>query len=104
MENTILSVKYTDCPNLFVDITEFSVDKHMDHRRGSNFFRYDIIEFKPEHKKCFEDVPNFEDYLGFWKTDTIIWDDNNGFDGETYSELTRVKQEEIISYKWVNHE
>jgi hypothetical protein len=97
----ITTVKYADCPDLFSDIVEFSIDEHMDHRRGANFFRYDIIEFKPEHKQYFSDMKNFEDYLGTWKTNTIIWDDNNGFDGETYSELTRVEQKEKVTYEWV---
>lgn len=96
----IKKVTYKDCPELFEDITEFSVHSEQNHRRGSNFFRTDIIEFKADDKEYFQEVENFEDYIGFWKTNEVIWDSEYGFDN-TFSELTRVEKrvkivEEII--------
>ena len=96
-------VTYQDEPSLFDDIAEFSIDSDMDHRRGSNFYRTDIIEFEPEHKQYFPDVEDFDKYLGTWRTNTVIWDDNYGFD-ETFSELTRVEKKEKITYEWVTVE
>lgn len=95
----IKRVTYEEQPDLFEEITEFSIDSIMDHRRGSNFYREDIIEFTEEHKQYFETVTNFQDYIGTWKTNNVIWDDNYGFD-ESFSELTRVKKKEIITYEW----
>ncbi len=94
-------VTYNEEPNLFNDITEFSIDSIQKHRRGSNFYREDIIEFKEEHKRYFPEVENFEQYLGTWRTNNVIWDDNYGFE-DTFSELTRVEKREKISYEWVN--
>lgn len=96
----INKVTYKEEPNLFEDITEFSIDSIADHRRGSSFYREDIIEFKIEHKEYFPEVENFEQYLGTWKTNSVIWDDNYGFDDE-FSELTRVEKKEITTYEWV---
>jgi hypothetical protein len=93
-------VTYKDEPTLFDDILEFSIDSDMDHRRGSNFYRTDIIELEPEHKEHFPDVEDFDKYLGTWRTNTVIWDDNYGWD-ETFSELTRVEKVEKITYEWV---
>lgn len=94
-------VTYNEEPNLFNDITEFSIDSIQDHRRGSNFYREDIIEFREEHKEYFPDVENFEQYLGTWRTNNVIWDDNHGFDSE-FSKLTRVEKKETVSYEWVD--
>lgn len=96
----INKVTYKEEPNLFEDIVEFSIDSIQEHRRGSNFYREDIIELKPEHKEYFPEVENFEQYLGTWKTNQVIWDDNYGFDSD-FSELTRVEKKEKISYEWV---
>jgi hypothetical protein len=93
-------VTYKDEPSLFDDIDEFSIDSDMDHRRGSNFYRTDIIELVPEHKEYFPGIGDFDKYVGTWQTNTVIWDDNHGFD-ETFSELTRVEQKEKITYEWV---
>ena len=93
-------VTYQDEPTLFDDIVEFSIDSDMDHRRGSNFYRTDIIELEPEHKEHFPDIEDFDKYLGTWRTNTVIWDDNSGFEDE-FSELTRVEQKEKITYEWV---
>lgn len=93
-------VTYKEEPNLFEDIEEFSIDSVQNHRRGSNFWRYDIIELKPEHKEYFEEVENFEQYLGTWKTNTVLWDSEYGFE-DTFSELVRVEKKEIVSYEWV---
>jgi hypothetical protein len=93
-------INYKDEPLLFNDILEFSIDEDMDHRRGSNFYRTDIIEFLPEHKKYFTDIEDFDKYLGTWQTNTVIFDDNHGFD-EKFSELTRVYKKEKISYEWI---
>jgi|GEM_PF-3299788 len=95
----INKVTYSEQPELFDDITEFSIEEDLDHRRGSSFYREDIIEFKPKHKIFFEDVPNFEDYIGTWQTNNVMWSEDDGFDSE-FSELTRVKKVEKITYKW----
>ena len=94
-------VTYKEEPLLFDEITEFAIDSIQYHRRGSNFWREDIIEFKEEDKEYFPDIENFEQYLGAWKTNQVIWDSEYGFD-ETFSELTRVEKKEVTSYTWVN--
>lgn len=96
----VQKVTYKEEPHLFDDITEFSIDSIQDHRRGSNFFRHDIIEFKSEHAKWFTEIVDFEKYLGVWKTNTVIWDAEQGWD-ETFSELERVTPTETktITYK-----
>lgn len=96
----INKVTYTEEPNLFEDITEFSIYTDENHRRNSNYYRWDIIEFKPEHKEYFEEIENFEQYLGTWQTDTIIDDYEHGSD-ESFSELVRVEKVEKITYEWV---
>lgn len=96
-------VTYKDEPSLFDDISEFSIDSDMDHRRGSNFYRTEIIEFTSEHKQYFPDVQDFDKYLGTWRTNTVIWDDNDGFDSE-FSELVKVEKKEKITYEWVTVE
>ena len=93
-------VTYKEEPLLFDEIDEFAIDSIQDHRRRSNFWREDIIEFKEKHKKYFPDIENFEQYLGTWKTNKVIWDSEYGFD-ETFSELNRVEQKEVISHEWV---
>lgn len=87
----INKVTYQDCPDLFENIDEFSIESDMDHRKNSNFYREDIIELRPEHKQYFESIDNFEDYIGLWRTNNVIWDDNYGFEDE-FSELTRVEK------------
>ena len=94
-------VIYKEEPLLFDEITEFAIDSIQDHRRGSGFWREDIIEFKLEHKEYFPEIRDFEQYLGTWKTNQVIWDSEYGFD-ETFSELTRVEKKEVTSYTWVN--
>lgn len=94
-------VTYKEEPNLFEDITEFSIDSLQEHRRGSNFYREDIIQFTEEDKKYFPEVENFEQYIGTWRTNNVIWDDNYGFD-ETFSELYRVEKRETVTYEWIN--
>ena len=94
-------VTYKEEPLLFDEITEFTIDSIQDHRRGSNFWREDIIEFKEEDKEYFPDIEDFEQYLGTWKTNQVIWDSEYGFD-ETFSELTRVEKKGVTSYTWVN--
>ena len=93
-------VTYKDEPLLFDEIEEFAIDSNRDHRRGSNFYRTDIIELLPEHKEYFPEVLDFEKYLGTWQTNQIIWDSEHGYD-ETFSELTRVKKVEVITHEWV---
>lgn len=95
----INKITYKEEPHLFDDLTEFSIESIQDHRRGSNFFREEIIEFTEEDKQWFEEVKDFDKYLGTWKTNQVIWDDNYEFD-ETFSELTRVRKKEIISHEW----
>lgn len=97
----INKVTYKDEPTLFNDIVEFSIEEIMDHRKGSSFYREEIIEFVPEDSKHFPDIKDFEKYIGTWRTNNVIWCENGGWDS-TYSELTRVKQKQIISYEWVN--
>lgn len=92
-------VNYKDEPELFEDITEHSIASDREHRRGSNFYREDIIEFKEEDKKWFPNIENFDQYIGTWRTNNVIWDDNYGFD-EEFSELTRVEKVETITYRW----
>lgn len=96
----INKITYKEEPSLFNDIVEFSIDNDMDHRRGSNFYRTDIIELTPEDKEYFTEVENFEQYLGTWRTNTVIWDSEYGWD-ETFSELTRVEKKEKITYEWI---
>ena len=93
-------ITYNEEPTLFEDIVEMSIDKNLDHRRGSNFYRYEIVEFKPEHKEYYPEIKDFEKYLGTWMTNTVLWDDDNGFEDE-YSELIRVTRKEVVSYEWV---
>jgi len=97
----INKVNYKDEPSLFDDLQEFSIDNTMDHRRGASFYRVDIIELKPEDKKFFPEIGNFEQYVGTWRTDEIVWSDDEGFD-ETFSEIERVEKVEVVSYEWKN--
>ena len=96
----INKVKYAEEPELFDDITEFSIDSIQGHRRGSSYYRWDIIELKLEHKQWFPEVKAFDQYIGTWKTDTIVDDYEHGSD-ESFSELTRVEKKETVSYEWV---
>lgn len=96
----ITKVAYKEEPTLFEDIDELSVDEIMDHRRGSNFYRYDIVEFTEESREYYPAIQDFDKYIGTWKTNTVIWDADHGWD-DRYSELIRVKEEQIITYKWV---
>lgn len=93
-------VTYNKEPNLFEEIEGFSIHTDSDHRRGSSYYRWDIIELKLEHKQWFPEVKDFEQYLGTWKTNTIVDDYEYGSD-ESFSELTRVEKKEKISYEWV---
>lgn len=96
----INKVTYKEEPNLFNDIKEFSIHTDEDRRRGSSYYRWDIIEFKPEDKEFFPNVENFEQYVGTWKTNTIVDDYEHG-SYDSFSELNRVKEQEVISYEWV---
>lgn len=100
-DRQLLYITDEEEPTLFEEIEEFSIDSFKNHRRGSNFYREDIIELKEEHRKWFPEVKNFEQYLGTWRTNKVIWDDNYGFD-KPFSELTRVEKKEKITYEWVN--
>jgi hypothetical protein len=93
-------IKYDDEPLLFDVIDEFSIDSEMEHIRGSNFYRADIIELTINNKKCFPAVKDFEKYIGTWRTNQYIWYDNYGSD-ESISELTKVYKKEKISYEWI---
>lgn len=97
----INKVTYKDEPTLFDNITEYSVDELMEHRRGSNFFREDIIEFTEEHKEDFPEIENFEKYVGTWRTNNVIWDSEYGWD-DKFSSLSRVKQVEKVTYEWID--
>ena len=72
----------------------------MDHRRGSSFYRTDIIELTIDNKEYFPNVKDFEKYIGTWRTNQYIWDDNYVSD-ESISELTKVYKKEKISYEWI---
>lgn len=87
----INKVTYKDCPELFNDILESSIDNEQTHRRGSNFFRVDIIELKEGDKQYYPQIENFEDYIGLWRTDEWIFDPEHGSD-ESPSVLTRVEK------------
>lgn len=84
-------ISYNEFPELFdnVDLEDYS-KVFDDHRRGSNFYRYIILEitegFMEDH---FPNKENPQLYIGFWKSNTIIWDDNYGKDDD-YSILKRV--------------
>ena len=93
-------VTYKEEPKLFEDIKEFSIYTDEDHRKGSSYYRWDIIEFKSEHKKYFPEVENFEQYLGTWMTNTIVDDYEHG-SYESFSKLTRAEKKEITYYEWV---
>jgi hypothetical protein len=97
----INTVTFAEEPTLFEERSEFAIDSIQDHRRGSGFWREDIIELKAEHKEYFPEVKDFEQYLGTWKTNQVLWDSVYGFE-ETFSELYRVEKEEIIFYEWIN--
>ena len=92
-------VTYKEEPNLFNDIEEFEIDRIQDHRKGSAFYLQFIIELKLEDKEYFKEVENFEQYLGTWKTNQIIWSDVYSSDEEV-SILTRVEKKETITYTW----
>ena len=93
----IKKITSKDEPSLFVDLLEFSIEANKEHRRGSNFYRYDIIEFEESHSKWFPAIEDFSKYVGFWKTNDFIWDSEYGTDDKPY-ELTRmVKYDETIT-------
>lgn len=98
----IKKVKYEDEPTLFEDILEYSIDNEMDHRRGSNFYREDIIELTAEHAEDFPEIKDFEKYIGLWKTNNFIWDSEYGGDDEV-SELRRVEKrvKVVETIEWV---
>lgn len=96
----INKITYQEEPTLFEDITEYSIEEIMYHRRGSSFYREDIIEFTTEDSSNFPEIEEFEKYIGTWKTNNALWDDNDGFENG-YSELVRVEKREKISYDWV---
>jgi len=93
-------VTYKEEPNLFSDIREHSVDEIRDHRKSSTFFAEDIVEFTEEDAELYHEIENFEKYIGYWKTNQVIYNANEGFEDE-YSELTRVEKKETVSYVWV---
>ena len=98
----INKITYQQEPNLFDDIVDYSIEELKEHRRGKSFFREDIIELTEEDRIYFPTIDNFSDYIGTWRTNNIVWDDDNGFDGEEYSELTRVEKKEKVSYEWID--
>ena len=77
-----------------------SIDDIKDHRRGSSFYVQDIIEFKEEHSKYYPEIKDFSKYLGYWITNSYIWDDNYGVEDEPCT-LTRVEKKEKITYQWI---
>jgi len=95
-----LRITYKEEPTLFEDIRELSVHQIRIHRKGSTFFAEDIIEFKETDKQWYPEVKDFEKYIGYWKTNQVIYNANEGFEDE-YSELTRVEKKETVSYEWV---
>lgn len=86
----INKVTYKEEPNLFRHIEEFSIKCDQEHRRGSNFWTSHIVELKPEDKKWFKDVEDFDKYIGLWETNTIVVDSDHGKDDD-FSVLTRVE-------------
>lgn len=104
----INKITYKEEPNLFEEITDFEIDRIQNHRRGSTFYLEYIIELKPEDKQYFEEVENFYQYIGTWKTNQIIWSDDYGSDEENKSRKERrsnihletsLKSHEIIYLK-----
>ncbi len=99
----IKKVTAKETPGLFPDfgIEEFSIDILENHRRGSNFFTQHIVEIKEEDKEYFPDVDNFEDYIGHWKTNTVVVDADWG-KSDDYDELTRVEKVEktVVTVEW----
>lgn len=97
-----MKVTYKEEPSLFNNIDEFSIECVEEHRRGSSFFQYHIIELKEIDKEYFPEIVDFNKYLGLWKTNTIIYDADWGKD-EDFSHLTKVEKivEKIekITYK-----
>ena len=98
----INKITHKEEPTLFNDIDELSIESIKQHRKGSTFFREDIIEISLEDEIYYLEVKNFKQYLGTWRTDNLIWDSNHGFDEQSFSELTRVEKKEKISYEWVD--
>ena len=94
-------VTFEQEPDLFSDIVEFTIESINDHRRGDTFFRKDIIEFKLTDSEYYPKIDNFEQYVGTWKTNKVIWSDGDGFD-EGFSKLTRVEKVEQVSHTWEN--
>lgn len=95
----INKIKYEDYPELFDNllIDYDPVEAFKDHRRGSSFNCYDIIEIG---EKDLEYLPSLTpEYYGFWETNSYLWDDNYGKE-DGVSSLTRVERVEIKSFKW----
>jgi len=98
-QKMITKVTYKEEPTLFEDIREMSVHEIREHRKGSTFYAWDVIEIKLEHAELYPEIKDFEKYVGYWKTNQTIYNDNDGFEDE-YSELTRVEKKEVVSYEW----
>ena len=96
----IKKVTHKQEPTLFEDIREMSIHEIREHRKYSTFYAEDIIEFKKEDAQLYTEIKNFEKYVGYWKTNQVIYNSSEGFEDE-YSELTRVEKVETITYEWV---
>jgi len=100
----IKKVTRKECPKLFVDISENIVEHvYENHRRGSSFYVESIVEFSEAKRKWYPDVPNYDEYIGFWHTGTYHRDTEHGTDWTDITELVRVeKREKIITVnEWV---
>ena len=93
-----------DNPNIFRNISESIVDNTLDeHRRGSSFYKQSIVQFDAEDKQYFDDVDNFEAFIGTWETNQYLYDSEYGTDWEEIFELVRVEQKTVLveTIEWV---
>jgi hypothetical protein len=98
-----MKISRKDHPKIFEEISEaITSDLQKEHRRNSNFYTVSLVEFKPEHRKYYPEVDNYDDYIGYWKTNTYISDPEHGTDWGEITELTKVekKSKMIEVYTW----
>lgn len=76
-------------PDIWDCIIEDEYDSVKDHRKNSNFFT--TLYFLLEE----EDFPNNPELWGYWESDTVIWDDNNGLE-DNIDVLYRVEKKEKV--------
>uniref|UniRef100_A0A6M3Y129 Uncharacterized protein n=1 Tax=viral metagenome TaxID=1070528 RepID=A0A6M3Y129_9ZZZZ len=90
-------------PELFNEIGEMIIDRSQnDHRKGSTFYIKAIIEFRPEDKRHYPNVHDYEKYVGYWETNQYVRSEDD-IDWEEITELTKVEQktEMVEVKKWI---